>query len=108
VPSEQKSIPQVLSELWEMLVSYAKQETVEPLKGLFRFIGVGVAAMLLLGVGVLLMSISVLRLLQTKEPFGWELSGSLNFIPYVVSLVVLGALIGLAVLAIKPKRSKTQ
>jgi hypothetical protein len=107
VPSEQKSIPQVLSELWEMLVSYAKQETVEPLKGLFRFIGVGVAAMLLLGVGVLLMSISVLRLLQTKEPFGWQLSGSLNFIPYVVSLLVLGVLIGLAVLAIKPKRSKS-
>jgi hypothetical protein len=107
VPSEQKSIPQVLSELWEMLVTYAKQETVQPLKGLFRFVGVGVAAMLLLGTGVLLMSVSVLRLLQTKEPFGWQLSGSLNFIPYLVSLVVLGVLIGLAVLAIKPKRSKT-
>ena len=107
MPSEQKSIPQVLSELWEMLVTYAKQETVQPLKGLFRFVGVGVAAMLLLGTGVLLMSVSVLRLLQTKEPFGWQLSGSLNFIPYVVSLLVLGVLIGLAVLAIKPKRSKT-
>ena len=107
MPSEQKSIPQVLSELWEMLVTYAKQETVQPLKGLFRFVGVGVAAMLLLGTGVLLMSVSVLRLLQTKEPFGWQLSGSLNFIPYLVSLLVLGVLIGLAVLAIKPKRSKT-
>jgi hypothetical protein len=107
VPSEQKSIPQVLSELWEMLVTYAKQETVQPLKGLFRFVGVGVGAMLLLGTGVLLMSVSVLRLLQTKEPFGWQLSGSLNFIPYLVSLLVLGVLIALAVLAIKPKRSKT-
>jgi hypothetical protein len=107
VPSEQKSIPQVLSELWEMLVSYAKQETVQPLKGLFRFVGVGVAAMLLIGTGVVLISVSVLRLLQTKQPFGWQLSGSLNFIPYLVSLAVLGVLIGLAVLAIKPKRSKT-
>ena len=107
MPSEQKSIPQVLSELWEMLVSYAKQETVQPLKGLFRFVGVGVAAMLLLGTGVVLMSVSVLRLLQTKQPFGWQLTGSLNFIPYLVSLAVLGVLIGLAVLAIKPKRSKT-
>jgi hypothetical protein len=107
VPSEQKSIPQVLSELWEMLVSYAKQETVQPLKGLFRFVGVGVAAMLLLGTGVVLISVSVLRLLQTKQPFGWQLTGSLNFIPYLVSLAVLGVLIGLAVLAIKPKRSKT-
>jgi hypothetical protein len=107
VPSEQKSIPQVLSELWEMLVSYAKQETVEPLKGLVRFIGAGAAAMFFLGAGVLLMSVSVLRLLQTKEPFGWELSGNLDFIPYAVSLVVLGVLIALAVFAIKPKRSKT-
>ena len=107
MPSEQKSIPQVLSELWEMLVSYAKQETVQPLKGLFRFVGVGVAAMLLLGTGVVLISVSVLRLLQTKQPFGWQLTGSLNFIPYLVSLAVLGVLIGLAVLAIKPKRSKT-
>ena len=107
MPAEQKSIPQVLSELWEMLVSYAKQETVQPLKGLFRFVGLGIGAMLLLGTGVVLMSVSVLRLLQTKEPFGWELTGSLNFIPYVVSLAVLGVLIGLAVFAIKPKRSKT-
>ena len=107
MPSEQKSIPQVLSELWEMLVSYAKQETVEPLKGLGRYVGYGIPGMFLLGTGVVMISVSVLRLLQTKEPFGWELSGSLNFIPYVVSLVVLGVLIGLAVLAIKPKRSNS-
>jgi len=106
VPQEQKSIPQVLSELWEMLISYAKQETVEPLKGLARFVGVGAAAMVMLGVGVVLMSVSVLRLLQTKSPFGWSLTGNLSVIPYVVSLVVLGVLILLAVAAIKPKRSK--
>jgi hypothetical protein len=106
VPQEQKSIPQVVSELWEMLVSYAKQETVEPLKGLARFVGVGAAAMVMLGVGVVLLSVSVLRLLQTKQPFGWSLTGNLSVIPYVVSLVVLGVLILLAVAAIKPKRSK--
>jgi hypothetical protein len=106
VPPEQKTIPQVLSELWEMLISYAKQETVEPLKGLLRFVGFGIAAMLFLGTGVLLMSVSVLRLLQTKEPFGWSLTGNLTVIPYIVSLVVLAVLIALAVAAIKPKRSK--
>jgi hypothetical protein len=89
-----------------MLVSYAKQETVEPLKGLARFVGVGAAAMVMLGVGVVLLSVSVLRLLQTKQPFGWSLTGNLSVIPYVVSLVVLGVLILLAVAAIKPKRSK--
>ena len=107
MPSEQKSIPEVLSELWEMLVSYAKQETVEPLRGVGRYVRNGVLGMLFLGTGVVLLSTSVLRVLQTRQPFGWELTGSLSFIPYVVSLVVLGILIVLAVSAIKPKRSKT-
>ena len=106
MPQEQKSIPQVLSELWEMLISYAKQETVEPLKGLARFVGVGAAAMIMLGVGVVLMSVGALRFFQTKEVFGWSLTGNLSVIPYVISLVVLALLILLAVAAIKPKRSK--
>lgn len=106
MPPELKSIPQVLSELWELLVSYAKQETVEPLKGLVRYVGYGVAAMFLVGTGVLLMSVSVLRVLQTREPFGWALTGHLSWIPYAVSLVALTVLIGAAIFAIKPKRSR--
>ena len=37
----QKSIPQVASELWEMSTAYAKQETIDPLKGVGRFVGMG-------------------------------------------------------------------
>ena len=44
MPEQEKSIPQVLTELWEMLVSYGKQETVEPLKGLGRFVAFGMAS----------------------------------------------------------------
>lgn len=104
MPEEQRSIAQVLSELWEMLVSYAKQETVQPLKGLGRFIGWGVAGSLLTGVGVLLLTLAGLRALQTQT--GEHLTGSLSWVPYAAALVLLGLLISLTVLAIKPKGSK--
>jgi hypothetical protein len=104
VPQEQKSIPETLSELWEMLVSYAKQETVEPLKGLGRFIGFGVGAALCGGIGIILLTLAALRALQTHT--GEHLTGSWNWVPYVAALVVLVALIGIAVTRIKPKGTR--
>jgi hypothetical protein len=103
VPQEEKSIPQVLTELWEMTVSYAKQETVEPLKGLGRFVAFGVGAALLGGVGIILLTLAGLRGLQTHN--GGHLDGNWNWVPYLVALVLLGALIALAVSRIKVKRS---
>jgi hypothetical protein len=102
VPEEQKSIPETLAELWEMLVSYAKQETVEPLKGLGRFVGFGAGAAVLGGIGIILLTLAGLRALQTHT--GEHLTGNLNWVPYLVALVLLGVLIGVAVLQIKPKR----
>ena len=67
MPEEEKSIPQVLTELWEMLVSYAKQETVEPLKGLGRFVAFGVGAAVLGGIGIILLTLAGLRGLQTHN-----------------------------------------
>jgi hypothetical protein len=103
VPEEEKSIPQVMTELWEMLVSYAKQETVEPLKGLGRYIRNGVGAAVLGGFGIIMLTLAGLRGLQTHN--GGHLDGSLNWIPYLVALVLLGLLIAFAVRQIKPKGS---
>ncbi|MEY2422973.1 MAG: hypothetical protein QOI95_3040 [Acidimicrobiaceae bacterium] len=103
MPEEEKSIPQVLTELWEMLVSYAKQETVEPLKGLGRFVAFGVAAALLGGIGIILLTLAGLRGLQTHSD--GHLDGNLNWVPYLAALVLLTALIAIAVNRIKPKRS---
>jgi multisubunit Na+/H+ antiporter MnhB subunit len=103
VPQEEKSIPQVMTELWEMLVSYAKQETVEPLKGLGRFVAFGLGAALLGGVGIILLTLAGLRGLQTHSD--GHLDGNLNWVPYLAALVLLGALIALAVSRIKPKGS---
>ena len=103
MPEEEKSIPQVLTELWEMLVSYGKQETVEPLKGLGRFVAFGMGAAILGSAGIILLTLAGLRALQTHTDE--HLTGSLNWVPYLAALVLLGALIGIAVSRIKPKRS---
>ena len=99
---EEKSIPQVVTELWEMLVSYAKQETVEPLKGLGRFVAFGIGAALFGSIGIILLTLAGLRGLQTHND--GRLDGNWNWVPYLAALVLLGLLIGLAVSRIKVKR----
>ena len=91
MPEEPKTIAQVLSELWELTLSYAKQETVEPMKGLGRFIGWGVAGSLLTSIGALLLTLAGLRVLQTHSDD--HLSVNLSWIPYAVALVSLSLLI---------------
>jgi hypothetical protein len=92
VPEEQKSVPQVLGELKQLTVDYAKQETIDPIKGLGRFVGLGVAGSVLLGIGVCLLGLAALRALQTET--GDTFGENLSFVPYLIAFVVL---IGLAV-----------
>ena len=101
MPEGEKSIPQVLTELWGMTVSYAKQETVEPLKGLGRFVAFGAAAAVIGGIGIILRVVAGLRGLQTHS--GGHLDGNLSWVPYLAALVLLGGLIALAVSRIRPK-----
>ncbi|MEO7557343.1 MAG: hypothetical protein ABIV94_12150 [Acidimicrobiales bacterium] len=101
---EQKSIAQVLRELWELLVTYGKQETLGPLKGLGRFIGWGIVGSVMTSIGVVLLTLAGLRAMQTHT--GEHLTGNLRWVPYAPALVLLGALIALTVSVIKPKGSK--
>jgi hypothetical protein len=79
---EIKNIPQVATELWELSVAYAKQETVDPLKGLGRFLGYGFGGALLFALGSVLLAISGLRALQTET--GSTFTGSLSWVPYLI------------------------
>ena len=103
-----KSIAQVVSELWELLRDYAKQETVDPLKGLFHYVAYGVGGALLLSLGIVLLAIGGLRALQTHTDE--HLTGNWSWLPYFATLIVLAILIALSVSAIrresKPARSK--
>jgi len=104
VPEQPKTIPQVLTELWELLLAYGKQETVEPLKGLGRYVGIGLGAAVIGATGILMLTLGTMRVLQTHT--GGSLGGNWNWVPYVAGLVVLGALIALAVTRINPKGAK--
>jgi len=89
----EKSLPTLASELWELVRDYAKQEVKDPLKGVLRFLGFGLAGALLLGTGLLLLAVGLLRALQTQT--GEHLHGNWSWVPYVVVLVVCIAVIGL-------------
>src|SRR6478609_11493338 len=99
VPEQQKSIPEVLADLWELLVSYAKQETVEPVKGLGRYIGYGIAASITGSIGILLLTLSGLRYLQDHND--GHLEGHWNWVPYAAALALLGLLVAIAVRQIR-------
>lgn len=91
-----KSVPALAVELWELVVAYAKQETVDPLKRLGRFLAVGVVASFFLGTGLVLLALAGLRALQTET--GDTFDGDLTWAPYLV--VVAGSSL-VAVLALR-------
>jgi hypothetical protein len=79
-------------EFVDMVVAYAKQETLGPLKGLGRFVAFGVSGSIALAVGLLILLLAGLRALQTET--GSTFQGNLSWAPYLItaaaSLVVLG------------------
>lgn len=99
-----KSVPEVASELFELTKSYARQETVDPLKGVGRYLAYGVLGAVSLGLGVILLLLSGLRALQTET--GSTFRGNLSWIPYLVVLVVGAALIALALSRISQKKQQ--
>ena len=93
-----KSLPTLASELWQLVLSYLKQETVDPLKGLLRFVGFGIAGSMLLSLGLLMWAIAGLRALQTET--GSHLTGHLSWLPYLITLFGCALVALLAVRAI--------
>jgi TRAP-type C4-dicarboxylate transport system permease large subunit len=75
---------------FQLTVDYLKQETIEPLQGLGRFLYMGIAGSFFLAAGLLLVLIGILRLLQTET--GSALTGDWSWVPYAV-VVILGVLI---------------
>lgn len=100
--SDPKGIPQVAAELWELATDYAKQETIDPLKGLGRFIGYGIGGAIALGVGVVLLLLAGLRALQTET--GSTFTGNLSWAPYLIAVAVGSVLIGLAMLRVTKRK----
>lgn len=77
----------------QLVIDYVKQETLEPVKGLGRFLVFGVAGSLALCVGAVLLLVALLRLLQSET--GSAFAGHLSWLPYLIVTVVALALAGL-------------
>jgi hypothetical protein len=90
VAAKPKPIGDIAQELFELLKSYARQETVDPLKSLGRYLGFGLGGSVLLSLGVFFLSLSALRALQTET--GDVFTGVWSSIPYLIVFVALLAL----------------
>jgi hypothetical protein len=74
---------------FKLTVDYLKQEALEPLKGLGRFLLWGLAGSFAIAIGVLLVLIGVLRVLQDET--GTALTGDWSWVPYfAVGLIGVG------------------
>ncbi len=97
--NEDKGVAEVISDLWDLVREYAKQETIDPLKSIGRFVAWGAAGATALSLALLFTSLAILRGMQTET--GAHLTGSWNWVPYLVTLVVDAVAVLLALRAIK-------
>jgi hypothetical protein len=88
----EKSTAEVVQDIWQLTKDYARQETVDPLKALGRFVAMGLAGAVLLGLAGMFLSLGLLRLLQNET--GDAFDGAFTWAPYAITLVVtvLGAI----------------
>ena len=87
-PSDQ--VPDIV----DSVKAYARQETLEPLKGAARWVAVGTVAAVSLGLAMVFLSLAVLRLSQDLG--GTALDGAWSFVHYLITLVVVSALVALS------------
>ncbi len=90
-PPERPGPMAQVTELKTLVVGYAKQETVDPLKSLGRSLGLGIAGSVLLALGLFLLLLALLRGLQQIEFFnepGVVGGGTWSWLPYLITAVI--------------------
>ena len=77
---QEKSLATHVTELYELVLAYAKQETLDPVKSLGRFIGFGVAGSLACGLGAVIMLLGRMGSLAQKAGESWKPEGNVEFV----------------------------
>jgi hypothetical protein len=80
-------LPQLVTELRDLVVQYFREQTLVPLQKLGRYIGFGILGSLLLGFGVVFLGLSGLRALQDET--GDTFAGDWSWVPYLIMFVAL-------------------
>ncbi len=82
-----------IQELRTLVVDYARQETIGPLRSLKRYLSFGLGGTIAIFFGVFFLGLGTLRLAQTFDVFSGGSWGSLG--PYAITIVVLALILGL-------------
>ena len=101
-----RSLPALGTELWELVLAYLKQETIEPIKDLGRFVAWGVAGSVMLAIGLPLLALALLRALQVET--GDHLTGHLTWVPYVGAIILSAVFAGLALFGMNRNKKKKE
>ena len=80
-------LPQLVTELRDLVVRYVREQTLIPLQKLGRYIGFGVLGSLLLGFGVVFVGMAGLRALQDET--GDTFTGDWSWVPYLIMFIAL-------------------
>ena len=83
---DDKGVAVLGNELLGLVIAYAKQETVDPLKSLARFVAWGVAGAILIATGGVLLVLTAVRAAQAET--GNHLHGNYTWVPYAGGLIV--------------------
>ncbi len=78
----------------QLVLDYAKQETLGPIKGLARFVLAGVAGSLALAAGCVFLLLAGLRAIQTET--GSTFTGNLSWLPYLIAAAAAVMVMALA------------
>ena len=80
-----------VGDLYDSVKQYARQETLEPIKGAVRWVAVGTLAALCLGLALVFAALGILRLSQDLG--GTTLDGSWSFLHYFITLSIVAILV---------------
>jgi hypothetical protein len=99
-------LPQLVTELRDLVVRYVREQTLVPLQQLGRYVGFGVAGSLLLGFGVVFLGMAGLRALQDET--GDTFTGDWSWVPYLIMFVALLVGAGLVWVARTARRAEKE
>jgi len=92
-------------ELVDLVIAYAKQETLEPLKGLGKNAAWGLGGAVCLGIGGLFCSIGALRAMQSETDFFER--HNLTWAPYFLTVLILLVLSAIGWAGLGPGKKDT-
>jgi len=90
-PPSRSEVTDPIVDLVDSVKSYARQETIDPIRGAARWVLVGTLAAASLGIALVMFTLGVLRLSQDLG--GQALDGSWSFVHYVIALVVVSCMV---------------